>query len=81
MLTDFAENDSPDEKPRDIISRRLIETAQNVINKLRERGRKRKKKIGTKRGVKKRRLKKETYSPNRRLSLPDHVCGNCDFRV
>jgi len=33
---------SSDENPRDIISRRVNETTQNLIGKLRERGRKRK---------------------------------------
>ena len=40
-LTDIARS-SCDEKPRDIISRRLNETAENLIGKLRGRGRKRK---------------------------------------
>ena len=41
ILTDIARS-SGDEKPRDIISRRLNETAENLIGKLRGRGRKRK---------------------------------------
>jgi hypothetical protein len=40
ILTDTARS-SGDEKPRDIISRRLNETAENLIGKLRGRGRKR----------------------------------------
>ena len=52
ILTDIAENDSPDVRPRDIVSRH----AQDLIGKLRGRGRKRKKKMNTtvkKPGVKK----------------------------
>jgi len=41
ILTDIARS-TDDENPRDIISRRLNETAQNLIGKLRGRGRKRK---------------------------------------
>ena len=41
ILTDIARS-SGDEKPQDIISRRLNETAENLIGKLRGRGRKRK---------------------------------------
>jgi len=41
ILTDIARS-TGDENPRDTISRRLNETAQNLIGKLRGRGRKRK---------------------------------------
>jgi len=52
ILRDIARSTN-DENPRDIISRRLNETAQNLIGKLRGRGRKRK----TGGGVAKRRQK------------------------
>ena len=52
-MTDIARSKG-DEKPTDIISRRLNETAENLIGKLRGRGRKRK---AGGRGVAKRRQK------------------------
>ena len=55
ILTDIATS-TDDENPRDIISRRLNETTQSLIGKLRGRGRKRKAGGGG-RGVAKRRQK------------------------
>jgi len=54
ILRDIARS-TDDENPRDIISRRLNETAENLIGKLRGRGRKRK--AGGGRGIAKRRQK------------------------
>jgi len=62
ILTDIA--GSPDEKSRDIVSRRVNLTVQNLIGKLRGIGRKRKGFIKRKqKGDKKPKLTKEMSSP------------------
>jgi len=63
ILTDIAR--STDEDPRYIFSRRLNETAQNVIGKLRGRGRKRKAGVAKRRqkgGKKPRLTKRDIFS-------------------
>ena len=62
ILTDSDENDSPDEKPGDIVSTRVIAAAQNVISKLPGRGRECKKTTVKKCGVKKPKLTKRDIS-------------------
>jgi len=56
ILTDTRR--SPDENPRDEVSRHVKETVQNLIGKLRGRGRKRKGVVKGKKGSKKSRLTK-----------------------
>jgi len=54
------------ESPRDIVSRHVNETAQNLIGKMRGRGRERKAKAVKRKknnGTKKRRLQKDIPSP------------------
>jgi hypothetical protein len=41
ILTDIAEKKSPDVSTRDIVSKHVTESSQNLISKLRGRGRKR----------------------------------------
>jgi len=63
ILTDIAR--STDEHPRDIVSRRFNETAQNLIGKLRGRGRKRKAGVAKRRqkgGKKPRLTKRDIFS-------------------
>ena len=69
-MTDIAR--STDEDPRDIVSRRLIETAQNLIAKLRVRGRKRKAGVAKRRqkgGKKPRLTKRDIFSEGASVSL------------
>ena len=64
ILSDIARS-SGDEKPRDIISRRLKETAENLIGKLRGRGRKRNAGVAKRRqkgGKKPRLTKRDIFS-------------------
>jgi len=68
ILTDNVR--STDEDPRYIVSRRLNEMAQNLIGKLRGRGRKRKAGVAKRKqkGGKKPRLKRQISSPKRQHS-------------
>jgi hypothetical protein len=47
ILTEIAENQSPDVSTQDIISKNLSESAQNLFTRFQERGRKRKRKRTT----------------------------------
>jgi hypothetical protein len=71
ILTDIADNDT---RPRDIIAKHVGESAQNLVQKQRGRGRKR----ATPRGIpskkkKKVKLTNETSSQKMYHSLSDHV--------
>lgn len=83
ILTDIARS-SPDENPRDIVSKRVAQSAQNLIAKLGEA-------VANVRQVKKRQnvkpigrgrsLQKETSNSHQSLSDPHHVCCVPKFRV
>ena len=69
ILRDIAENDSPDVRPRHIVSKHVNVSMQNLIGELQGRGRKRKKKKTT---VKKRAVK--NLSLQKRHLLIDIIC-------
>lgn len=63
ILTDIAENQSPDVSTRHIVSKHVTESAQNLISKLRGRGRKRKRGATLNKTITKRaKIKRDIFS-------------------
>jgi hypothetical protein len=62
ILADMAENKSPDVNSGDILSRHVTESAQNLIGKLRGRGRKRPAAKSKKKPAAAKRIKRDIFS-------------------